>query len=101
MLRPVGNKVLVRPLETKSDSIIELVHDTPPVAGEVVAVGKPRCRECDGDVPAQIEVGQVVLFPATAGMEVTMDGDAFYIVRLEDIEASWQHPTVFHEEMTR
>jgi co-chaperonin GroES (HSP10) len=91
-LQVMGGRVLVKPISKAitSASGIELTDEAPPTYGKVVGIGtKHRCPECSGDVPIDIQIGAVVGFPYFAGQDVTMNGETFTILRIEDVQFEW------------
>lgn len=95
-LQVMGGRVLVKPIEspTVTASGIELIEDKPPTYGRVIRVGtKHRCPECDGGIPIELQPGVIVGFSATAGQDVTMDGETYTILRLDDVQFEWTPDT--------
>lgn len=91
-LKVMGGRVLVKPIEKPivSESGIELTDQAPPTYGRVVGIGtKHRCPECNGGIPVDLRLGIIVGFPATAGQDVTMNGETFTILRLDDVQFEW------------
>lgn len=91
-LQVMGGRVLVKPTEKPitSASGIELTDKQPPTYGRVVAVGtKHRCPECEAGIPIEIRVGVIVGFPYYAGQDVTMNGETYTILRLDDVQFEW------------
>lgn len=119
MIQPIGNRLLVRPLN--QDAVarqllaamrsegqeqwmrdmakalepepgkIALVSTVPPVSGRVIAVGRPFCTSCRDGIESQVRVDDVVVFPKTAGMEIEIDGAAHLMMRPDDILLIWRH----------
>jgi co-chaperonin GroES (HSP10) len=85
MIRPIGARVLVKPVD-QSASSIELTDPDHPQVASVVAVGTPRCEDCRSRVETQISVGQRVLLKPTAIVnDITVDGDTLWMVALDDV----------------
>jgi len=84
MIRPLGARVLVRPLEEESRASSGLfIPDTAkekPQTGEVVAVG-------DEEDVIKVKVGQKVLFPKYTGTDINLDGADHIIMESDDILA--------------
>jgi chaperonin GroES len=84
MIRPLGARVLVRPLEEESRTSSGLfIPDTAkekPQTGEVVAVG-------DEEDVIKVKVGQKVLFPKYTGTDINLDGADHIIMESDDILA--------------
>ncbi|KKS85703.1 MAG: 10 kDa chaperonin [Parcubacteria group bacterium GW2011_GWA2_43_11] len=93
-LRPLGDKVLIRPLSddeigTRSPSgiiIPETVNRDKADRGEVVAVGPGRWDE-DGEkrIPLDVAVGEIVIFQW--GDKVEYQGTEYYLVSESNISA--------------
>jgi co-chaperonin GroES (HSP10) len=95
-LQVMGGRVLVKPIAKaiSSESGIELTDANPPTYGRVVGIGtKHRCPECDTSMPVEIRLGAVVGFPWNAGQDLTMNGETFTILRLEDVQFEWTPDT--------
>lgn len=95
-IRPLGDRVVVRPLTeeekgTKSPSGI-IIPDTAkeerPEQGVVVAVGDGKWNE-DGDkrMPMSVKVGDRVVFSKYGYDEVKMNGTEYYLVAESNILA--------------
>ena len=88
-LRPLRDRVLVKRTEEREQKVGSLyVPDTArekPQHGEVVAVGAGKILEDGSRVPPDIRVGDVVLFGKYAGTEVTLDGEAYLVLREEEL----------------
>jgi chaperonin GroES len=90
-LRPLGDRVLIRPLgreeTTKSGIVLPDTAKEKPQRGIVVAVGAGRVDD-DGDrIAVDVEVGDEVLFAKYAGTEFKLDEDEFLILAEKDILA--------------
>ena len=91
-MRPLGDRVIVRPLEanekTKGGIIIPDVAKEKPQEGKVVAVGKGKVLE-NGQIQApEVKVGDRVLYGKYSGSEITTkEGEELLIMREEDILA--------------
>lgn len=119
MIRPVGNRVLIQPIDDGGDarqligmakggataqqvmsvadraaqrrSGIQLVQAKRPIQGTVVAVGDPHCEECRTVTPSPVKVGDVVVYPKDAGLEIRQDeGAVFVLMRFDDILGTWR-----------
>ncbi len=89
-LKPLGDRIAVKYVETeeKTESGIVLpdtAKEEKPQQGEVIAVGKGCYDDEDDDL--EISVGDMVVFDKFAGTEVTVDGEDFIIVSLDDVLA--------------
>ena len=93
-LRPLNDKVLVRPLSdeergtTSPSGIIipDTVDKEKTDRGEVVAVGPGRWDE-DGEkrIPLDVSVGEIVIFQW--GDKIEYEGDEYYLVNENNISA--------------
>jgi len=91
-LKPLGDRVVVKPLEAESKSkggiVLPDSVKEKPQEGKVVAVGKGKTLE-NGSVQAmEVKVGDKILYGKYSGNEITTkDGDELLIMREEDILA--------------
>jgi chaperonin GroES len=90
-LRPLGDRVVVEPLEqeerTESGLYIPETAKEKPQKGQILAVGAGR-RDDDGKrIPMDVEVGQSILFAKYGGTEVKIDGKKLLILKEGDILA--------------
>ncbi len=83
-IQPLGERVLIRPLEEESRTSSGLyIPDTAkekPQTGIVVAIGDE-----EDEIP--VEVGQKVLFPKYTGTEIKLDGVDHLIMEASEILA--------------
>ena len=87
MLRPLRDRIVVRPIERVKSDIIEVIMDELPNIGEVLAVG-PGERDKKGRlIPNPIEIGQRIRF---GGMEDYLSYPRFEIDGEELIVMSWK-----------
>ncbi|MDR0617848.1 MAG: co-chaperone GroES [Endomicrobium sp.] len=89
MFRPLGDKVLVKPTETKEVKkggiIIPDTAKEKPQEGEVIAVGTGKKTD-DGKVIAlDVKVGDKVLFGKYSGTEVKLNDKEHLIMSQDDI----------------
>lgn len=90
-LKPLGNRVVVEPLEeeevTASGIVLPETAKEKPQKGKVLAVG-PGERNEDGERFAlDVSEGDTVLFAKYAGTEIKMDGKKLLILRESDLLA--------------
>jgi chaperonin GroES len=88
-IRPLNDRVVVEPLaeeQTKSGIIIPDTAKARPTQGIVVEVGPGR-RDGGTRVPLDVQPGDRVLFGGYAGSEVRVEGEAYLILREDDILA--------------
>jgi len=91
MLKPLGDRVIVKPSQakekTKSGIVLPDSAQDKPNEGEVVAVGPGR-RTDDGQIIAiNIKKGDVVVYAGYSGTKVKIDGDEYLIISESDILA--------------
>ncbi|GIP22680.1 MULTISPECIES: co-chaperone GroES [Paenibacillus] len=90
MIRPLGERVLVEPIEQNETTSFGIVlPDTAkekPQEGKVIAVGSGSVK--DGvHVALEVKVGDVVLFSKYAGTELKYEGKEYLIMKESDIHA--------------
>ncbi|HFB67529.1 MAG TPA: co-chaperone GroES [Calditrichae bacterium] len=90
-LRPLGSRVVVRPLQseekTPSGIIIPDTAKEKPKRGEVIAVGSGKRLKNGKTVPLDVMVGDKVIFSEFAGDEVEINGEKYLIMDESDILA--------------
>ncbi len=91
-LRPLEDRIVVRPSEAEETTISGIViPDTAkekPQQGEVLAVGPGRRSEQTGDViPIDVKVGDVVVYSKYGGTEISVDGEDLLILNGRDVLA--------------
>ena len=91
MLRPLGDKVVVKPSEAEETSLGGIIlpdaAKQKPQEGTILAVG-PGAFDNDGKrVAMDVSVGQKVLYGKYAGTEFKLDDDELLIVSQKDILA--------------
>ena len=92
MLRPCGDRVLVKPnVEEEKTAGGIVLPDTAkerPHWGEVIAVGAVKWDESGKNrIPMEVKVGDRVVFAKYGGTEVKVDGEEYLILRESDILA--------------
>ncbi len=84
MIRPLGDKVVVKPSEGEEKTVGGIVlPDTAkkkPQEGTVVAVGPGRILDSGERKAPALEVGQTVIYAKYGGNEVTVDGEDYIIL---------------------
>ena len=89
MIRPLGDRVVVKPLPseevTKGGIVLPDTAKEKPQEGEVVAVGSGRLLDNGTRVAIDLKVGDRVLFSKYAGNEVKLDDVEYLIMREADI----------------
>ena len=88
-IKPLGDRVLVRPLEqeevSKGGIIIPDSAKEKPQEGKVVAVGTGKLDDDGKKIPFNVKKGDTVLMPKYGGTEVKIDDVEYQIVREDDI----------------
>ncbi|MEW6182184.1 MAG: co-chaperone GroES [Bacillota bacterium] len=89
MIRPLGERVVVKPLPmeevTKGGIVLPDTAKEKPQKGEVMAVGSGRLLDNGQRVPIDLKVGDQVLYSKYAGNEIKLDGEEYLILRESDI----------------
>ncbi|MQA93517.1 MAG: co-chaperone GroES [Streptosporangiales bacterium] len=92
VLKPLGDRIVVRPLEaeqtTASGLVIPDTAKEKPQEGEVIAVGPGNWDE-DGEkrVPLDVAVGDVVLYSKYGGTEVKYSNEDYLVLSARDVLA--------------
>ena len=87
-IRPLGDRVLVEPIEEKEQTVGGIIipdsAKEKPMQGTVIAVGKKTDK--DGkEISFDVKAGDTVLLPKYGGTEVKLDGKKLQLVREEDL----------------
>lgn len=89
-LQPIGDKILVRPLEaqdvSKGGIVLPESAKEKPQQGEVIAVGEGKYIE-GKLVPLAVKAGQKIMFTKYGGDEIKVDGEELKIITESDILA--------------
>ena len=91
-LKPLGDRVIVKPAEaeeqTKSGLVIPDSAQEKPQRGEVIAVGEGRWDE-DGErrIPVDVKAGDTVIYGKYGGTDVKIEGVEYKILESRDIYA--------------
>lgn len=89
MIRPLGDRVVVKPLpmeeRTKGGIVLPDTAKEKPQKGEVVAVGPGRLLDNGQRVAIDLKVGDKVFYSKYAGNEVKIDDEEYLILREGDI----------------
>ncbi len=90
-IRPLQDRVLVRRVEeeekTAGGIIIPDTAKEKPQEGLVIATGKGKVRDDGSVTPLDVKQGDQILFGKYAGMDVTLDGEEYAILREDDVLA--------------
>ena len=93
-IRPLGEKVLVRILQseekTKGGIILPDTAKEEKAEGQVVAVGGGKKLESGKVQPLEVKKGDRVIFGKYAGDELTIDGEKHKILKEEEILAIFE-----------
>ena len=83
MLRPLGDRIVVKPGEaedvTKGGIVLPDSAKKRPREGEVLAVGPGKLLDNGQRAPMEISVGDVVVYTEYGGTEITV-GDEDYVI---------------------
>jgi chaperonin GroES len=89
MIRPLGDRVLVKPLEVKEVKVGGIIiPDTAkekPQEGEVIAVGKGKIGDDGKLIPIDVKAGDKVLYGKYSGTEIKIKDVAHLIMSQDDI----------------
>lgn len=93
-LTPKAGMVLVRPILSRPDAspsgLIQLadVYEDSPTTGEVVGLAESyRCGECGAARESDVQRGDIVLFPPSAGTRFEFDGAEYLSIPEAEIQA--------------
>ena len=90
-LRPLGDRVVVRPTEreemTKSGIVLPDTAKEKPQEGTILAVGPGRTLDDGTREAMDVKAGQKVLYAKYAGTEFKVEGEELLIVSQKDILA--------------
>jgi chaperonin GroES len=89
-LKPLGDRVLVRPVEeeetTASGIVLPDTAKEKPQKGKVLAVGDGKME--DGKrIPLDLSEGDEVLYSKYGGTDITVDGEDLLVLRESDVLA--------------
>lgn len=91
MLKPLGDRVVIRVLEqeekTASGIFLPDTAKEKPSQGEVVAVGPGKLQDDGKRVALDVKVGDKIIFSKYTGTEVKFEGTKYLIVSERDILA--------------
>ncbi|MBO8128779.1 MAG: co-chaperone GroES [Peptococcaceae bacterium] len=89
MIRPLGERVVVKPLPqeevTKGGIVLPDTAKEKPQKGEVVAVGPGRLLDNGQRVAIDLKPGETVLYSKYAGNEIKINDEEYLILREGDI----------------
>jgi chaperonin GroES len=91
-MRPLGDRVVVKPLEAKEETVSVsgiIIPDSDkkekPSKGKVVAVGAGRMTEKGERISMEVKVGDTVLFKRPWDEPVKIEGVEYYILSESEI----------------
>ena len=88
-VRPLGDRVLVKPLEEKEVKqggiIIPDTAKEKPQEGEVIAIGTGKLDDKGNKIAFTVKKGDKVLISKYGGTEIKVDGTSYLIMREDDI----------------
>ncbi len=88
-LRPLQDRILVQRVDeettTKGGIIIPDTAKEKPAEGKVTAVGNGKVGEDGKRIPLEVKKGDRILFGKYSGTEVKIGGEAYLIMREEDV----------------
>jgi len=91
MLKPLGARVIVKPLEAEEKSaggiILPEAAQERPREGKVVAVGPGELNDEGERIGVAVAKGDIVIYSSFGGTEVKIDGEEYLIVNESDIIA--------------
>jgi chaperonin GroES len=90
-LRPLHDRVIVKRLDnertTASGIVIPDSAAEKPDQGEVLAIGPGKKTEDGKLIPADLKVGDKILFGKYSGQSVKVDGEEVLVIREEEVLA--------------
>lgn len=88
-IQPLGDRVLVEPLEAEEKSaggiVIPDTAKEKQQKGKVIAVGKGRVNEDGKLTPLEVKVNDQILFGRYSGTEVKVGASDYLIIKEDDI----------------
>jgi len=88
-IKPLGDRVLVSPLEakeqTKGGIVLPDSAKEKPQEAEVMAVGDGKKTDDGKTIPLSLKVGDKILYGKYSGTEIALDGDEYLIIKEDDI----------------
>jgi len=84
MLRPLGDRIVVRPGKeeevTRGGIVLPDTARKKPREGEVLAVGPGKMLDSGERAPVEVSVGDLVVYSEYGGTEITVDGEELVIL---------------------
>ena len=89
MLKPIYDRILVKPLDpetiTKSGIVIPDNAQEKPSKGTVIRVGKGRLLDNGGYATLEVKEKDTVLYGKFAGQQIKIEGADYVVLKEEDI----------------
>lgn len=89
MLKPLGDRVLVKVAEEKEMKVGSIVlannAKEKPQSGEVIEIGEGALTDSGSRLPMSVKKGDQVLFDKYAGSEVTFEDTKYLVLHDKDI----------------
>jgi chaperonin GroES len=89
MLKPLGDRVVVKALEAETTSrggiVLPDSAKERPQTGEVLAVGPGKTLDNGTTVAVEVKVGDKVVYSKYGGTEIKVGGEEVIILRQDDI----------------
>jgi chaperonin GroES len=93
-MKPLADRIIVQRVEaeekTKGGIVLPDTAKEKPQQGKVVAVGPGKMLESGERSALTVKEGDTVLFSSYSGNEVTIDGEAYLIMREDDVLAVFE-----------
>ena len=93
-LKPLGDRVLVRPVEeeqtTASGIVLPDTAKEKPQKGKVLAVGDGKVDDDGKRIPLDVAEGDEVLYSKYGGTEIKVEGEDLLVLRESDVLAKVQ-----------
>jgi chaperonin GroES len=91
MIKPLGNRVLVKPLESDDTTAGGIVLPDSarkrPHEAEVVAIGDGERLESGETLPITLKLGDIIIYPEYSGTEVRIDEEDHLIIDVDSVLA--------------
>lgn len=84
MLQPLGDRVLVKPLEAEEKSVGGIIlpeqAQEKPREGEAIAVGPGKLNDKGERKPMGVQVGDIVVYSEYGGTEIAYEGTDYLLI---------------------
>jgi len=89
MLRPLGDRVIVKAITSEEKSpggiVLPDTAKEKPQEGEVLAVGPGKTLDNGKVIPLDVKVGDRVVYSKYGGTEIKLNGEEYVVLRQDDI----------------